>query len=361
MSNNHRYCVIMCGGVGSRFWPHSRTGRPKQFIDFLGTGQSLLQMTVNRIEGIVPQDHIIFLSNEKYAPLIREQLPTVSDERILLEPARRNTAPCNAWAAHHIMALDPDATIMVAPSDHLVLNREEFRRCVLAAFNFIDSHSDVLLTLGVKPNRPETGYGYIQTGSQVAGDFYQVKTFTEKPDLEIAKMFLASGEFFWNSGMFFWKAATILTAFNNLAPDVASRFNDGLGIFGTEDEQKFINGMYVSCPNISIDYAVMEKAGNVCVERVDFGWTDLGTWGALYDVSPKNRDGNVTQRCKALLFNSRNNVLAVHGDKLVVASGLNDYVVADSDDVLLIMPRSEEQKIRTYVNEVKSAFGDKFI
>ena len=359
-TESNRYCVIMCGGVGSRFWPYSRANRPKQFIDFLGTGRSLLQMTVDRLEGIVPQSHIFFVSNEQYAAQIREQLPDIGASQILYEPARRNTAPCIAWAAHHISALNPEARIMVAPSDHLVLKHEEFQRCVRAAFDFIDAH-DVLLTLGVKPNRPETGYGYIQAGTQIEGDFYQVKTFTEKPNLEIAKVFLKSGEFFWNSGMFFWRAGTILKAFEELSPDIASRFNDGRGLFGTEREQEFINGMFVSCPNISIDYAVMEKSDNVCVERVDFGWTDLGTWGSLYDVSPKNRDGNVTQNCKALLFESHNNVLAVKGDKLVVASGLNDYVVADADDVLLIVPRNEEQKIRTYVNEVKSTFGDKYI
>ncbi len=358
--NENRYCVIMCGGVGSRFWPYSRMSKPKQFIDFLGTGQSLLQLTVSRLENIVPFENIIMLSNEQYAGLIKEQVPQLRDEQILLEPARRNTAPCNAWAACHIRALNPDAKIMVAPSDHLILKEDEFRRCVLRGFDFLE-RNDVLLTFGVKPDRPETGYGYIQVGERIDENFSRVKTFTEKPDLALAKVFLDSGEFFWNSGMFFWSVQSICKALSDLAPDVMSRFEAGGSVYGTAREQAFIDSMYPSCPNISIDYAVMEKAPNVCVERVDFGWTDLGTWGALYDVSPKNQDGNVTQRSKTLLFDSHNNVIAVKGDRLVVASGLDNYIVADADDVLLIVPRSEEQKIRTYVNEVKTAFGDKFL
>lgn len=357
---NNRYCVIMCGGVGSRFWPYSRSSKPKQFIDFLGTGRSLLQMAVDRLKGIVPDENIIMLTNEQYAGLIMEQLPQLKKDQILLEPARRNTAPCNAWAAYHIKAKNPDAKIMVCPSDHLILKQDEFRRCALSAFDFLDRH-DALLTFGVKPNRPETGYGYIQLGERAEGDFAKVKTFTEKPNEELAKVFVASGEFFWNSGMFFWDVDTIIKAFHDLAPDIAQRFDSAAQVWGTADEQAYIDENYASCPNISIDFAIMEKAPNVYVQQVDFGWSDLGTWGSLYDNSPKNRDGNVTQNCKALLFNSHNNVIAVKGDKLVVASGLNDYIVADVDDALLIVPKSDEQKLRTYVNEVKSSFGDKYL
>lgn len=360
MNNSDRYCVIMCGGVGSRFWPYSRADKPKQFIDFLGTGQSLLQLTVERLKGVVPEENLILLTNEQYASLIKEQLPQVKDAQILLEPARRNTAPCNAWAAYHIHALNPKAKIMVAPSDHLILRREDFRHSVLKAFDFIE-RNDVLLTFGVKPNRPETGYGYIQVGEAIDADFSHVKTFTEKPNLELAKVFLESGEFFWNSGMFFWKSESIIKAIGTYAPEVAACFEAAREAMGTPEEQACIDANYPSCPNISIDYAVMEKAPNVCVERVDFGWTDLGTWGALYDVSPKTREGNVTQNSKTMLFDSHDNVIAVKGDKLVVASGLNDYIVADADDALLIVPRSEEQKIRNYVNEVKMTFGDKYL
>ncbi|MBQ2491482.1 MAG: mannose-1-phosphate guanylyltransferase [Muribaculaceae bacterium] len=357
---NNRYCVIMCGGVGSRFWPYSRSSKPKQFIDFLGTGKSLLQLTVERLKGIVPVENIIMLTNEQYAGLIEEQLPEIGKNQILLEPARRNTAPCNAWAAYHIKAMNPDAVIMVAPSDHLILNTEAFRASVLRAYEFVESR-DALLTFGVKPNRPETGYGYIQLGDQIDAHFSRVKTFTEKPDLNLAKVFLQSGEFYWNSGMFFWHVDSILRAVRELVPDMAARFEAGQAVFGTPAEQDFINGMYASCANVSIDYAIMEKAINVCVERVDFGWTDLGTWGALYDVSDKNEDGNVTQNCQAMLFNSRDNVIALKGDKLIVASGLNNYIIADADDVLLIVPKDEEQKIRQYVNEVKLKYGDKFL
>jgi len=358
--NNNRYCVIMCGGVGSRFWPFSKTARPKQFIDFFGTGRSLLQTAFDRIEGIVPHENIILLTNESYAPIIKEQLPEINDSQILLEPARRNTAPCIAWAAHHIKAINPQALLMVAPSDHLIINVEKFRQCVINAFEFIEGH-DALVTMGIKPSRPETGYGYIQVGEKVTDNFSAVKTFTEKPNEELAKVFLESGEFFWNSGMFFWTADSIIKALNDCAPEVNAVFEQGHEYFGTAQENEFINANFAACPSISIDFAVMEKAPNVYVETVDFGWNDLGTWGSLYDHSPKNKDGNVTQKCKALMYNSHNNIVAVKGDKLVVASGLEGFIVADVDDALLIVPLEEEQKIKQYVNEVKSKFGDKYL
>ena len=358
--DNNRYCVIMCGGVGSRFWPFSKTAKPKQFIDFFGTGRSLLQMAFDRIEGIVPVENIILITNESYEPLIKEQLPEIKEEQILLEPARRNTAPCIAWAAHHIKAIHPNAKMMVAPSDHLIINEEKFRQSVMDAFDFIEKH-DALVTMGIKPSRPETGYGYIQVGDRIEGNFSAVKTFTEKPNEELAQVFLASGEFFWNSGMFFWSADSIIQALNNYAPEINAVFEMGLKFFGTKQEKEFINNNFEACPSISIDFAVMEKAPNVFVETVDFGWNDLGTWRSLYDHSPKNREGNVTQNCKALMFNSHNNIVAIKGDKLVVASGLEGYIVADVDDALLIVPLEEEQKIKLYVNEVKSKFGDKYL
>ncbi len=358
--DNNRYCVIMCGGVGSRFWPFSKAARPKQFIDFFGTGRSLLQMTFDRLNGIVPVENIVLLTNESYEPLIKEQLPEISNHQILLEPARRNTAPCIAWAAHHIKAINPNAKMMVAPSDHMILNVEKFRSSVVKAFEFIETR-DALVTLGIKPSRPETGYGYIQVGEHVEGDFSAVKTFTEKPDEDLARVFLRSGEFFWNSGMFFWSADSIIQALNTCAPEINIIFENGQQFFGTEREMDYINTHFEACPSISIDFAVMEKAPNVYVETVDFGWNDLGTWRSLYEFSPKNKDGNVTQQCKALMFNSRNNIVAVKGDKLVVASGLEGYIVADVDDALLIVPLDEEQKIKQYVNDVKVKFGDKFL
>ena len=358
--NENRYCVIMCGGVGSRFWPYSRQRKPKQFIDFFGTGRSLLQMSVDRIRGIVPDQNIFMLTNEHYASIIAEQLPELRPEQILLEPARRNTAPCIAWAAYHIQALNPDARIMVTPSDHLVLKPEEFKRCAVKAFNFIDAH-DALVTMGIKPSRPETGYGYIQVGEQLGDDFSAVKTFTEKPDEQLAQVFLDSGEFYWNSGMFFWRASTIIEALRSHASDITSILDQGLSFYGTDGERAFIEENFPACRNVSIDFAVMEKAPNVFVECVEFGWSDLGTWGSLYENSPKGDNGNVTQNGRALLFNSHRNVVAVQGDKLIVASGLDDYIVADVEDALLIVPKAEEQRIRNYVNEVKARFGDKYL
>ncbi len=358
--NSNRFCVIMCGGVGSRFWPFSKAAKPKQFIDFFGTGRSLLQMAVDRMQGIVPQENIILITNENYFSIIKEQLPLIKDSQILLEPVRRNTAPCIAWAARHVKAINPQAQMMVAPSDHLIINEEKFRQSVVNAFDFIQNR-DALVTMGIKPTRPETGYGYIQVGEQVEGNFSTVKTFTEKPDEDLARVFLRSGEFFWNSGMFFWNADSILKALDTWAPEVNAVFEQGQQFFGTHQETSYINANFEACPSISIDFAVMEKAPNVFVETVDFGWNDLGTWRSLYDHSPKNKDGNVTQNCKALMFNSHNNIVALQGDKLIVASGLEGYIVADVDDALLIVPLEEEQKIKQYVNDVKSKFGDKFL
>ena len=357
---NNRYCVIMCGGVGSRFWPFSKAALPKQFIDFFGTGRTLLQMAFDRMEGIVPTENILLITNESYGPLIKEQLPEIQDKQILLEPTRRNTAPCIAWAAHHIKAINPSAKMMVAPSDHLIINVDKFRQSVVNAFEFIENR-DALVTMGIKPARPETGYGYIQVGEPVEGNFSTVKTFTEKPNEDLARVFLQSGEFFWNSGMFFWSADSILKALRDCAPEVNAVFENGEQFFGTPQEEEYINTNFEACPSISIDFAVMEKAPNVFVETVDFGWNDLGTWRSLYDHSPKNKDGNVTQNCKALMFNSNNNIVALKGDKLIVASGLEGYIVADVDDALLIVPLEEEQKIKLYVNEVKSKYGDKYL
>ena len=356
--DNNRYCVIMCGGVGSRFWPFSREAKPKQFIDFFGTGSSLLQMTVARLRDIVPIENIILMTNSRYADIVAEQLPELAPEQILLEPARRNTAPCIAWAAWHIAARNPHASIMVAPSDHLIIRTDEYAQAVRASFDFVERHNSSLLTLGIKPSRPETGYGYIQTGTHLEGPFSMVKTFTEKPNEQLARVFLDSGEFLWNSGMFFWGAQAIINAMRTHAPEIAAVMDDGLDLMASPREQEFINDAYERCPNISIDYAVMEKAAGVCVQEVDFGWSDLGTWGALYDVSPKGVDGNVVQNSRALLHDCHNNVIAVKGHKVLVASGINDYIIADTPDALLIIPKSDEQRLRHYVNEVRNTFED---
>ena len=356
----NRYCVIMGGGVGSRFWPFSRNYRPKQFLDFFGTGRTLLQMSFDRFAKIVPKENIFVVTNEMYAELVKEQLPEMTDDRILLEPQRRNTAPCIAWAAYHIQAINPKANIIVAPSDHLILKEDEFCRCINQGLAFVDKYP-ALLTLGIKPSRPETGYGYIQIGDEAEGEIKTVKTFTEKPNRELAQVFLESGAFFWNSGIFIWNVQTILKAFQRYLPDISSRFEAGTALFNTPEEQTFINENFAACPNISIDFGVMEKASNVFVLCADFGWSDLGTWSALYDHSPKNREGNVTQNCKTLLYNSTNNVIAVKDDRLVVVEGLNDYIIAEADNVLLICPKSEEQKIKQFVTDTKVSFDDTYL
>lgn len=358
---NHRYCVIMCGGIGSRFWPYSRAALPKQFIDFLGTGRTLLQMSYDRISGIIPKQNILIMTNERYAGLVAEQLPEISRDQILLEPARRNTAPCIAWAAWHIAARDPEASMIVTPSDHVITRENLFVESVLQGFDFVESHN-ALLTFGIEPTRPETGYGYIQTGERVSENMNKVKTFTEKPDLELAKVFIASGEFFWNSGIFLWRTSTIIEALRKHVSDLDSVFAAAPSSVYTDPaaERAFISEAYPGCVSISIDYSVMEKADNVYVETVSFGWNDLGTWSALYDLSPKNSETNVTQNCNVLAYNSRRNIFAIRGEKLIVVDGLEDYIVADADGVLLICPKAREQKIKNMVNDAKLKFGDKY-
>lgn len=351
----------MCGGVGSRFWPSSRAARPKQFLDFFGTGRSLLQMTYDRMLPLVPAQNIFLVTNADYADAIMEQLPEVGSDRLLLEPARRNTAPCIAWAANHIKALDPEASMVVTPADHLITREADFQRSLEQGFDFVETH-DSLLTLGIAPNRPETGYGYIQMGSPIEGDMYHVKTFTEKPDLELARIFVNTGEFLWNSGIFLWKADTLLRALEQHAPDIASRFEAGKGVYGTPAESDFIAREFPACPGVSIDYALMEKARNVVVERVNFGWSDLGTWGSLRDNSPRSQEGNVSHGCHVLTYDTSGTIFKVEdSDKLIVVDGLKDYVVADAGDVLLICPLANEQLIKQYVNDVRQRLGDKYL
>lgn len=360
-NNKHRYCVIMCGGIGSRFWPYSRARLPKQFIDFLGTGRTLLQMSYDRIRNLIPASNILIMTNERYADLVAEQLPEVTADQILFEPARRNTAPCIAWAAWHIAARDPEASMIVTPADHVITREALFEASVLAGFDFVD-RNNALLTFGITPSRPETGYGYIQIGEPAEGDISKVKTFTEKPDLELAKVFVASGEFFWNSGIFLWRATAIREAIHRYVPDIATVFDsaDKSVYLDPEAERAFIANAFPSCMSISIDYSVMEKADNVYVETVTFGWNDLGTWSALFDLSPKNSEENVTQNCNVLSYNSRGNIFAVRGEKLVVVDGLEDYIVSDADGVLLICPKAHEQEIKRMVNDAKLKFGDRF-
>ncbi|HIU55249.1 MAG TPA: mannose-1-phosphate guanylyltransferase [Candidatus Gallibacteroides avistercoris] len=356
---NNRYCVIMSGGVGSRFWPFSRTDCPKQFLDFLGTGRSLIQMTYDRFVRLIPKENIFIASNEVYKDLILEQLPEIQEDRILLEPQRRNTAPCIAWAAYHIQAINPNANIVVAPSDHLILNETAFLSVIEQGFDFVSSRP-ALLTLGITPNRPETGYGYIQVGENGENGISTVKTFTEKPNAELAKVFVESGEFFWNAGIFLWNVQSIIKAIQRYLPEISSRFEEGIPVYNTDAEKDFIAHNFPACPNISIDFGVMEKASNVFMLQADFGWSDLGTWGSLYDRLAKDKEDNVVLKCKTLMYESKGNIVAVPR-KLVVLNGLEDFIVAESDNVLLICKKEEEQRIRQFVTDAKMKFGDEFV
>ncbi len=359
MSDN--YCVIMGGGIGSRFWPFSRESYPKQFLDFFGTGRSLLQMTFDRFSKIIPRENIFIVTNEIYASLMKQQLPELSESQILLEPTRRNTAPCIAYAAYHIKACNSNANIVVAPSDHLILKEEVFLHDVAAALEFVKQNK-ALVTLGIKPSRPETGYGYIQSSDTVLGEFSKVKTFTEKPNQELAQVFYESGEFFWNSGLFLWNVDTIIEAFTNHLPDISSRFDLGKKIFNTAQETDFIKEHFPYCPNISIDYGIMEKAENVYMMCVDFGWADLGTWGSLYDIAGKDDQNNARLKTNNVLaYESSGNIIAMNdASRLVVIQGLNDYIVAESGNALLICRKDDEQRIKQFVADVQLKYGKEF-
>ena len=360
----NKYCVIMAGGVGSRFWPLSRTSRPKQFLDIPGFGESLLQSTYNRFRKILPAENIIIVTNNDYADLVKEQLPEVPVENILLEPLRRNTAPCIAYATYRILMKNPDALIVVAPSDHLIIREEDFLYQINESFNFVESR-EALLTIGIKPDRPETGYGYIQIngGDSIkygSSQFWNVKTFTEKPNLELARVFVESGEFYWNSGIFFWSAQTILNAIEKYLPDINAAFKAGLAVYETPEEVKFIQDTYSLCSNISIDYGIMEKADNVYVLTSDFGWSDLGSWSSLYDLKEKDRQKNVILGNNVFLYDVKNSVISNAEGKMMVLQGLENFIVVESDDILLICRREDEQRIKQFINDVKIQKGEKY-
>lgn len=359
MSNNN-YCIIMSGGVGSRFWPFSKEDKPKQFLDFFGSGRSLLQSTYDRFKKIVPPENIFIVTNDAYAEMTKKQLPELVDNQLLLEPMRRNTAPAIAFATFRIKAVNPQANIIVAPSDHLILKEDEFVADMQKGLQFV-SENPVLLTLGITPSRPETGYGYIQVDNEENSGIHKVKAFTEKPNLELATKFIESGEFVWNSGIFLWNVNSILKAFDKYLPDICHKFREGENFFNTPSEKKFIDESFPFCPNVSIDYGIMEKADNVYVNISNFGWSDLGTWGALHEVSDQDENYNANLNCKTLFVESSDNIVAMNEDKLVVLQGLNDYIVAESDKVLLICKKSEEQRIKHFVTDVKFRFGDEFV
>ncbi|MDR2146223.1 MAG: mannose-1-phosphate guanylyltransferase, partial [Tannerella sp.] len=313
-----------------------------------------------RFSQVIPPENIYIVTNAKYSSLVREQLPMLEQRQILLEPTRRNTAPCIAYAAYHIRQRNPNANIVVAPSDHLILKENEFLAAIREGLEFVGTH-DALMTLGIKPSRPETGYGYIQSGDTKKDNFTKVKTFTEKPNLELAKVFVESGEFFWNSGIFLWNVNTIIDAIRQFLPDISSRFDLGMDKFNTPEEQEFINMHYPYCPNISIDYGIMEKADNVYMKCFDFGWADLGSWGSLYDIATKDENSNAILQTRALLYEAKNNIVALNDKtRLAVIQGLNDYIVAESGNVLLICKKDDEQRIKQFMADAQIKYGEEF-
>lgn len=355
------YCILLAGGVGSRFWPYSTTKEPKQFIDFMGSGRSLLQMTYDRISKIIPKENIYIASNVSYKELVMKQLPSVSEKQILLEPAMRNTAPCIAYAVNKISTINPKANIIVSPSDQLVLREDDFVQSITNALEYTRTH-DSLLTIGIKPNRPETNFGYIQVNDELdVPNFYQVKTFTEKPNVELAKLFVESGEFYWNSGIFLWNLNAIRKAFSELMPELFGKFDSGKAFYNTPEEDSFVESVYQSCVNISIDYAIFEKARNMTLMVADFGWVDIGTWSSLYDNSSKDQNGNMVLNGMSLSYESKDNIIALPEGKLAVVVGIEDLIIAEKDNVLLVCKRDEQSRIRQFVNDTKVQFGEKFL
>lgn len=354
----------MAGGVGSRFWPLSKQNKPKQFLDILGTGRSLLQMTFDRFVKICPVENIYLVTNAAYKDDILEQLPEIKPEQVLLEPARRNTAPCIAYANYKILNKNPKARIITAPSDHLIVKEDVFLKVAENGLNFVEDR-DALLTLGIKPGRPETGYGYIQASKDKPDKKHpfisKVKTFTEKPNIELAKVFFESGEFFWNSGIFIWSLQSIMKAFKEYLPEVDGLFDKGIGIFDTPKEEAFIEETYYGCKNISIDYGIMEKADNVYVFCTDFGWADLGTWGSLHEHLSTDEDGNSLQGDKIMPYDLKNCIVHMPENKLAVIQGLEDYIVVDADNILLIVKKNEEQEIKRFVNDIKYKYGEEHL
>lgn len=351
----------MAGGIGSRFWPISRTSYPKQFIDILGTGKTLIQQTYERFLKIVPKENIFILTNDNYIHLVKKQLDNIDDAQIIGEPIMRNTAPCIAYGSHKIRKINPNAAIVVAPSDHLILDNDEFIRCINVALDAA-SKNNCLITLGIKPSRPDTGYGYIQYNTQkIEENFFKVKTFTEKPSLEIAKTFVQSGDFLWNAGIFVWSAENIIQSFEKYLPEMNDIFLEGTEIYNTDKEKEFIQSAFTQCTNISIDYGIMEKADNVYVLPTEFGWSDLGTWASVYELSEKDYVGNAVRPAeRVIMYDSSNCMVNVPIGKLVVLQGLHDYIVVEDNNTLLICPRDQEQEIKQIVAEIKQRFGPEF-
>jgi mannose-1-phosphate guanylyltransferase len=360
---DNRYVIIMAGGVGSRFWPLSRRQRPKQFLDIIGSGETLIQQTYRRFKNTCPEKNIFVVTNADHKELVIEQLG-IDPSQVLGEPFRRNTAPCLAYGTFRILKENPEAIIAVTPADHLIVKEDKFNDVIQSCFEFARGN-DALITLGIKPDKPETGYGYIQADQKKPVKGYQnllkVKTFTEKPDIDLAKVFIESGDFYWNSGIFIWNIKSILSAFEKHMPDMYTVFDEGREIFGTKLEKSFIGKTYAECRSISIDYGIMEKAENVYVMCTDIGWSDLGTWSSLYDHSASDKEGNSLIRGEFFSYECRGNIFNIPPGKIAVIQGLDDYIVVDSEDVLLIVRKEEEQNIKQYLEDVKNATKEKFL
>ncbi|MEC9209054.1 MAG: mannose-1-phosphate guanylyltransferase [Bacteroidota bacterium] len=353
--NKNNYAIIMAGGIGSRFWPMSRATFPKQFLDILGTGETLIQQTFNRLKRVCPVENILIVTNRNYKDLCLEQLPNVIESNILCEPAMRNTAPCIAYAAFKIQSINENANMIIAASDHIILKEDEFVRVANDCLEVV-AKNDILLTLGITPSRPDTGYGYIQFIAEKLSDdqtIRKVKTFTEKPNQELALNFLDSGDFLWNSGMFIWSAKSITLAYRKQLGDMYDLFEEGKKFYNTSKEAEFIERIFPGCKNISIDYGIMEKSENVYVYPADFGWSDLGTWGSLYAHLDLDKNRNAVQGSKVLLYDSGDNIIKVPNEKVVVIQGLNGYIVAENEGTLLICKKENEQQIKQFVADVK--------
>ncbi len=359
MQRENNYCVIMAGGIGSRFWPMSRTSFPKQFIDILGTGQTLIQQTFERLQKIAPKENIFIVTNEQYKELVLDQLD-ILENRILCEPSRRNTAPCIAYANYKIALENKNANIIVAPADHLILKEAKFVEVMEKALEFT-ANNEALVTLGIQPNRPDTGYGYIQFDESGEGELKKVKTFTEKPDLELAKQFLESGDFSWNSGMFIWSLSSINKAFADLLPDIDSLFQEEKDQLNTPNEKEAIEKIYAVSKSVSIDYGIMEKAPNVYVISADIGWSDLGTWGSIYTHLEHDSENNALIGKNIMMYDSEGCIVSVPNEKLVVLQGLKDYIVVESNNTLLVCKKEDEQKIKQFVTDIKLTKDEKFI
>lgn len=357
--NKNYYAVLMAGGVGSRFWPVSTSSYPKQFHDMLGTGDTLIQKTFKRLNKFVPTENILILTNERYNDIVLEQLPMVKQRQVVLEPAMRNTAPCILYAALKIQKENPDAVMIVAPSDHWIEDEVAFAKDVTTCFSKCEQE-EVLCTLGIKPTFPNTGFGYIEYEKENTSELKKVAQFREKPDYETAKSFISQGNFLWNAGIFMWSVKTIVNSFKKFQPEQYELFEKGNSCYNTVEEQSFIKENYIKAENISIDYAILEQSKAIYVLPATFDWNDLGTWGSLYDKLDKDEGDNAVVNSKVLCEDASGNMISSAKDKIVVVDGLNDYIIVDKEEVLLIYPKSKEQDIKKVLAKVKDKFGDQY-